>query len=231
MPEVVLGLAGGSSGTVAYRKNADGTLTLIKECREELTVPVEDSCELVIADNSKTFSDVTDSAWYADSVRFVAAREIFNGDGRRFYPNETMTRAMAAQILYNYDRNSVPGDGTVFDDVRPADWFCAAVGWAAANGIVNGYGGGFGAAESVTRQDLVTILYRYARFAGYLMKEGASLDAYSDADTVSDYARDAMRWAVGIGVINGIDGALAPTAPAERAQVAAMIRRFVNNIR
>ena len=186
---------------------------------------------------STTTTTVKDDNWYNEYVTFVTAREIFNGTGNgNFAPNETMTRAMLAQVLYNFARGAKAGNGTVFSDVKAGDWFNAAIGWAYENGIVNGYGGSFGAQNNITRQDMATILYRYAKAAGYDVSKTASLNKFSDAGSVADYAVDAMRWAVGMGLINGTMDAqgnitLDPAGNATRSQVAAIMTRFVRNAR
>ena len=231
MPKVEIQVTYSGPGVVAKEKDANGNLTRITECYEgSVIVPVTGTGEIVIVDNTRTFNDVGAADWYSEYVTFVTAREIFNGTGgNSFTPNGTMTRAMLAQVLYNFARGAKAGDGTVFDDVNAGDWFNAAIGWAYENEIVNGYGGSFGAQNSITRQDMATILYRYAKAAGYDVSASASLDKFSDAGDVADYALDAMRWAVGMGLIDGIDGRLDPTGNATRAQVAAIMTRFVRN--
>ena len=231
MPKVEIQVTYSGPGVVAKEKDASGNLTRITECYEgSVIVPITGTGEIVIVDNTKTFNDVAGSDWYSEYVTFVTAREIFNGKGNgNFAPNETMNRAMLAQVLYNFARGAKAGDGTVFSDVKAGDWFNAAIGWAYESGIVNGYGGSFGAQNNITRQDMATILYRYAKAAGYDVSKTASLDKFSDAGDVADYALDAMRWAVGMGLIEGSDGKLNPTGNATRAQVAAIMTRFVRN--
>ncbi|MBE7009629.1 MAG: S-layer homology domain-containing protein, partial [Ruminococcaceae bacterium] len=233
MPKVEIQVTYSGPGVVAKEKDASGNLTRITECYEgSVIVPVTGTGEIVIVDNTKTFNDVAGSDWYSEYVTFVTAREIFNGTGNgSFAPNETMNRAMLAQVLYNFARGAKAGDGTAFEDVNAADWFNAAVGWAYENGVVTGYGGTFGAQDNITRQDMATILYRYAKQAGYDVSKTASLDKFSDAGNVADYALDAMRWAVGMGLIEGSDGKLAAQQSATRAQVAAIMTRFVRGIR
>ena len=234
MPKVEIQVTYSGPGVVAKEKDASGNLTRITECYEgSVIVPVTGTGEIVIVDNTKTFADVAGSDWYSEYVTFVTAREIFNGVSPKYFdPNTPMTRAMLAQVLYNFARGAKAGNGTVFADVSAGDWFSAAVGWAYENGVVTGYGGTFGAQNNITRQDMATILYRYAKQAGYDVSKTASLDKFSDAGDVADYALDAMRWAVGMGLISGTDnGTLDPTGNATRAQVAAIMTRFVRNAR
>ena len=161
-------------------------------------------------------------------VRFVTARGIFNGTDRGFEPEGTMTRAMVAQVLYNLDRRSAPGVRAGFRDVAEDAWYADAVGWAAEERIILGYDGLFSPDVPVSRQDLVTILYRYAKAAGYPIALPADFSRFPDAGDVADYAREAMGWAVAIGAISGMgDGTLAPGGTATRAQVAKIMQVFL----
>ncbi len=234
MPVVEIPLTETAPGVVAMLRSADGRTDIIKECYEgSIIFPIENSCEILIVDNTKYFSDVAAESWYASDVAFVTAREIFNGVGDgRFSPTSTMNRAMIAQVLYNFDRYSTASVTNAFSDVKATDWFASAVGWASNNSIVSGYGTVFAAADAVTRQDLVTILYRYAKGASYDVSRTTDLSAFSDENIISDYAKDAMRWAVASGVIGGYsDETIRPTATATRAEVAAIMARFVRNVR
>lgn len=220
-------------GIVAFQRFAGGILKLIKNCIPgSVIVPVEGDCELVIADNSKYFTDVDASSWYDYSVTFVTAREIFNGNGDgTFAPTGTMNRAMAAQMIYNYDANATAGDGSVFSDVSADAWYNASVGWAAGMNLITGYDGAYHPLADITRQDLVTILYRYAKQVGYDTEgvgDSIDLTAYADGAEVSDYAAAAMRWAIASGLVNGYeDGTLRPRNTATRAEVAAIMQRLV----
>ena len=146
-----------------------------------------------------------------------------------------MNRAMLAQVLYNFQTGASEGDGTVFSDVSANDWYSAAVGWAYENGIVQGRGDGcFGALDEVSRQDMATLLYRCAEAMGYDVSDKAELDGFADAENVAAYAKEAMRWAVAVGLINGVEAedgtrSLDPTGSATRAQLAAVMTRFVRN--
>ena len=233
LPRVAVPVTEADETTVAWIKAADGSWQLVKDCVLEngrLIVPVTGNCKLVIGSNDKTFPDVGDH-WAAKSIRFVTAREIFRGDGENFLPEEPMSRAMIAQVLYNLERSSSPKTGIDFADVKPGDWWADAVGWASAEGIIQGYDGRFAPEKPVTRQDLVTILYRYARWAGCDVQPGSDLAAFPDGAAVDSYAVEAMAWAVGKGIINGMDGRLSPETPASRAQVAAILERFVKTVR
>ena len=234
-PEVKLSVQGAGPGTVAFLKAADGTLLPIRETRQApdgLIVPVAGSCELVLRDNGRSFADVSADSWYYDSVRFVTARGIFGGTERGFEPEAVMTRAMAAQMLFQLDRTAAGAASGPFSDVPAGAWYAPAVNWAAAQGILKGVTAArFDPGSPVTRQDLAVILYRYAGAAGCRTDRSAALEGlFRDADAASPYAREALRWAVGSGILRG-GGVLDPRGAATRAQLAAMMQRFVNNLR
>lgn len=229
MPKVEIQVPSVTPGTVVYRRNADGSTTLIKECStgdDSVIVPVDGSCDLIVAYNTRTFTDVQNH-WAQDRIEFVTAREIFNGSGTKFDPDGTMTRAMVAQIVYNYDRFSTRGIRSDFADVPADEWFANSIGWASEQGVVGGYGTKFLPTDSITRQDLIAILYRYARSADYNVNAYENLDVYPDAASVSEYARPAMQWALSTGIIGGTDRGLEPLNLATRAEVAAIMARFV----
>ena len=230
---VEIGTTETAPGNVAYLKLAEGVTKLLTTCKTgSVIVPVTGDCEVIVKDNSKSFTDVDGAAWYGESVKFVTAREIFNGTGNgMFAPAATMNRAMAAQILYNLDGSAKAGDGTSFSDVKADDWFNGAVGWASGLGVITGYDGAYSPLNAVTRQDLVTILYRYAKQAGYNVSAGSvDLTRYADGAEVASYAAEAMRWAIAVGLVKGYeDNTLRPTATATRAEVAAIMQRLVQS--
>ena len=232
MPKVELSVTYTGPGVIAMIRGLLDRWLPVKTCYEgSLIVPVSGDCEICVVDNTKTFDDVAEGQWFNEYVGFVAARGIFNGDGNgRFLPQSSMTRGMVAQVLYNFDLGAKPGDGTVFNDVTATAWYSGAVGWAKESGVAQGYGESFGAEDDVLRQDLAVILYNYAKTAGYDVSATAELDSFPDAGEVADYAVDAMRWAVGSGLIVGMDdGTLAPRGTTTRAQVATVMTRFVRN--
>ena len=231
LPEVEIELPNVGPGTVAFLKDSEGNLNLIKECRTgSIIVPMAASGELVILDNAKSFADVASDSWYADSVGFVTARQIFNGWGVTFMPTDTMNRAMIAQVLYNYDRKAAPAD-VVFSDVSSEDWFRDAASWAASTGIIPSVGDTFLPDAAITRQDFVAILYRYAKHVGYDVSAAADLSAYQDVWYMTSDTTDAPAWAVAKGIIQGYNGSLNPSGVATRAEIATMLKRFVENAR
>ncbi len=170
------------------------------------------------------FLDVAEGAWYYDAVAYCYENGIMDGTSSvSFAPGMLLNRAMAAQVLYNL------ADGTAstaagFPDVAASAWYADAVNWAAANGYVTGYdNGSFGPEDSLTREQLAVILYRHAGSP----EPTGSLDGFTDAASTSDYAVDALRWAVGEGLLTGKDGGrLDPAGTASRAELAQILARF-----
>ncbi|MDO4516190.1 MAG: S-layer homology domain-containing protein [Bacillota bacterium] len=204
-------------GTVAVIVNADGTEEIVKDSvvdENGVILNLEGSATVKLVDNSKDFDD-TKNHWAQDSIDFVTAREIFNGTSdTTFSPNSDMTRGMLMTVLARFDGQDTSG-GTV--------WYEKGMEWAKANGISDGTNPN----EPVTREQLATMLYRYA---GSPAAEG-SFDAFPDGGNVNDYADAAMRWAVETGLINGMgDGTLNPQGDAARAQLAAILMRFCENL-
>lgn len=181
---------------------------------------------------SNPFADVSTGDWYYDAVAYVNQHNIMNGTAATaFAPGSNLTRGMIAQVLYNLEQK--PQGGTsVFTDVAADAWYVDAVNWAAGKNIVGGYGDGkFGPEDSVTREQMAAILYRYAQYKGYDTKATADLAAYTDVQSVSDWALAAMQWANASGLINGrTETTLVPGGTATRAEVASILMRFCENI-
>lgn len=223
-------------GTVAVVVHPDGTEEVVRDCvigENGVVLNVEGNVTLKIVDNTETFTDVEPvHHWATDAVEFVAARELFNGTGNhQFTPNGDMTRGMLVTVLYRLAYEPESGDGG-FADVDTNAYYADAVVWAENAGVVNGYGNGsFGPNENVTREQLVTILYRYAVKKGYLTGHTGSLSGYADVGSVSSYAAEAMCWAVEIGLVKGVDDThIAPLNNAARAQVATILMRFCEKV-
>ncbi|MBQ9412825.1 MAG: S-layer homology domain-containing protein, partial [Oscillospiraceae bacterium] len=175
------------------------------------------------------YGDLDKDAWYRDGVAFVLRRGTMNGmaDGS-FGPNLPASRAMIVTMLWRMEGEPAPSGSIAFEDVQGGAWYAGAVRWAASTGLVNGYSDFlFGPDDNVSREQLAVILYRYAKYKGADVSAGASLSGYADAADVSDWAGDALRWAVSNGIINGVgNNNLSPGAEAVRAQVAAMLMRY-----
>lgn len=176
------------------------------------------------------FTDVTENDWFYDEVQYVYENGLMNGtDAATFAPGLSTTRGMIVTILWRME--SMPeAAGEQFDDVDEDAFYADAVLWAAENGIVTGYGDGrFGPDAPVTREQLATILYHYAQYCkmDVSVGEDTNILSYNDAFEVSEYAFPALQWACGAGLIQGADGNLMPQGSATRAQVAAILSRFL----
>ncbi len=178
------------------------------------------------------FQDVPQGIWYEDAARYAYENGLMNGtSATTFSPNLSASRAMIVTILYRLAGEPATASAG-FSDVAAGAWYDQAIGWAAANDIVSGYGdGSFGPNDPITREQMAAILYRYAVYQTYDVSDNANLSGYTDASAVSAYAQTAMSWAVGAGLLQGVSqDQLSPQGPATRAQVAAILMRFCQNI-
>ena len=178
------------------------------------------------------FQDVGQGDWFFPAVDYVTKNGWMTGVGQgTFDPAGTAGRGQIVTILWRL-AGSPAAEGTAFSDVAEDAWYAQGVAWASANGIVTGYQDGtFGPEDAVTREQLAAILYRYARYMGWDTTAAGQLDRFSDGNTVAAYAKEAMAWANGAGLVNGTDGgALAPAATATRSQVAAIIMRMQQGV-
>ncbi|WP_306488341.1 leucine-rich repeat protein [Agathobaculum sp.] len=179
------------------------------------------------------FTDLNLSLWYHDGIHFCVEHGLMNGTGATtFEPDTTTSRGMIVTILYRLEGTPTAGASS-FTDVAADAYYADAVAWANANGIVMGYGNGkYGPDDPVTREQLAAILYRYAQYKGYDTTQGGmSIREFSDYEQISDYALEPMAWAVNAGLINGTTSTtLAPTGSGTRAQTAALLMRFCENI-
>lgn len=229
-PSVTVSLSGGASakvevpvenvtpGTVAVLIQPDGTEQIIKNTvatENGVALTVGDGATIKIVDNTKTFDDVTDAHWGSDAVTFASSRELFTGTGSKiFAPEGNMTRAMVVTVLARYEG---------VDTAAGANWYDAGRDWAVENGISDG--GNLDA--SVTREQLAAMLYRYV---GSPAVTGA-VEGFADADRISGWASDAMRWATQTGLLSGKGGGrLDPTGTATRAEVAQILMNFCTRI-
>lgn len=220
-------------GTVAVIVHKDGTEEIIPTAFVDsqsgnIIIPVDGSITVKIIDNSQAFDDVDSDAWHHDSVEFIASHGLMIGTSEtEFSPETNTTRSMLVTVLYRLAGN--PDTGTeLFNDVEEGAWYSDAIAWAASNGIVNGYGDGyFGPDDVVTREQMITILYRYAKLISAAKNDGHEEHDFPDSEDVSGYAKDYVSWAVEVGIIKGMDdGRLNPQGTADRAQVAAVFERF-----
>lgn len=182
-----------------------------------------------------TFNDVSANDWFASAVDYVTGKGMMNGTAdNTFSPKANTTRGMVVTVLYRLE-NQPSTSAASFTDVASGAYYANAVAWANANGIVSGYGSGkFGPNDKVTREQLAAILYRYAQYKKYDVSVGEDTNilSYDDAQSISSYAIPAIQWACGAGVVTGKSGSkLDPKGNATRAEVAAMLMRFCENVK
>lgn len=181
------------------------------------------------------FNDVSANDWFASAVDYVTGKGMMNGTAdNTFSPKANTTRGMVITVLYRLE-NQPSTSAASFTDVASGAYYANAVAWANANGIVSGYGSGkFGPNDKVTREQLAAILYRYAQYKKYDVSVGEDTNilSYNDAQSISSYAISAIQWACGAGVVTGKSGSkLDPKGNATRAEVAAMLMRFCENVK
>lgn len=173
------------------------------------------------------FADVTADLWYAQYALYASDHGIMNGTDKGFEGNLNLTRAMMVQTFYNMKNRPTGAASGAFADVADGAWYADAVNWGAANGVANGMGAGnFAPNADMTREQMAQFLYNYAKANGKDVSKAGDLSQFADASSVSDWAKEAMAWAVGQGYINGMDGKLNPQGTATRAQVATVLTRF-----
>ena len=176
------------------------------------------------------FTDVSEKDWFYGDVMFVYENGLMLGTSKTlFSPHGTATRGMMATILWRMEGSPVPKGKNSFTDVEAEKWYADAITWTAENGIFAGYGKDkFGPDDPITREQLAAIFYRYADYKGYDLTVKGNLDKFKDADKITDYAKTAMQWAVGSGLMKGKSGNLLdPQGTATRAEIAAMLHRFL----
>ena len=176
------------------------------------------------------FTDVSEKDWFYGDVMFVYENGLMLGTSKTlFSPHGTATRGMMATILWRMEGSPAPKGKNSFTDVESGKWYADAITWTAENGIFAGYGKDkFGPDDPITREQLAAIFYRYADYKGYDLTVKGNLDKFKDADKITDYAKTAMQWAVGSGLVKGKSGNLLdPQGTATRAEIAAMLHRFI----
>lgn len=179
------------------------------------------------------FGDVKTADWFYNDVKYVYEKGMMAGTAADvFAPNATTTRAMIVTILYRLEGSPAVTGTNAFVDVPAGQWYTDAVNWAAANQIVKGTSATtFAPNDSITREQMAAILYRYAQYKGYDVTKKADLSGYSDNSQVSAYAKDALAWANAAKLINGVTNTtLAPQGNATRAQVSAILHRFCDGV-
>lgn len=179
------------------------------------------------------YTDVYIDDWFADTVSQASSTGLMKGTSETtFSPNMELSRAMAVTLLHRVAGNSAPAEEGVFPDVDGSEWYADAANWAGSLGIVEGYeDGSFSGADPLTREELAVMLWRYAKISRVPPAESYELEGFSDLDTMSSWAAEALAWAVHYGIISGNgNGKLLPGSTANRAQGAAIFLRFMNYV-
>ena len=176
------------------------------------------------------FTDVSEKDWFYNDAMFVYKNGLMLGTSKTlFSPHGTVTRGMMATILWRMEGSLAPKGENSFTDVEAGRWYADAITWATENGIFAGYSKDkFGPDDPITREQLTAIFYRYADYKGYKLTVTGNLDKFEDADKITDYAKMVMQWAVGNGLIKGkSENLLDPQGTATRAEISAMLHRFI----
>ena len=182
---------------------------------------------------SAKFVDVNTKEWYHPYVDYAVEHGLFGGTSENtFEPETAMTRAMLVTVLWRYEGKPMGYENTFVDvNAKSGSWYIDAVAWAAANNIVGGVGNGkFDPEGEITREQMATILFRYANWKGIDTSKRGDLNAFPDGGKVAGWAKEAMQWTVAEKIIGGSDGKLLPQGSATRAQVATILMRFIENI-
>lgn len=183
----------------------------------------------VVESLAAAFKDIDISAWYMLSVEYVLDRGLMGGVGnQKFDPYGTTTRAMFITLLWNLEGKPVVNYAMNFSDVAADTWYTEAVRWGASNNIIGGHNGEFSPNDVITREQLFTMLYNYARFKklDVSIGETTSILSFNDAQKVSAWANEALQWAVGSGIVDGVDNSLNPGDNASRVVMATLFRHF-----
>lgn len=189
--------------------------------------------DVPLAERPLPFTDVGADAWYREAVAYVYGNGLMKGvEETKFAPDSDTSRGMIVTVIHRLEKEPGAASESGFLDVLAGSWYKDAVDWGASAGVVTGYSEErFGPEDHVTREQLVAILYRYARMKGYDVSARADLSKFTDADEVSGYAVEAMSWAVSVGLIEGTtDTTLSPRGNATRAQIAMILMRFCKNV-
>ena len=219
--------AGDQAAVAAALADALDCLAALRE--SQIDIPAILPAIIGTSGKQLPFKDVGKGDWFYEEVKYVYEKSIMNGTGKdTFSPNSTLTRAMIVTILYRMEAEPDVRYSGKFSDVPSGRWYSKAVEWAAAQGIVGGYSNGkFGPEDSVTREQLAAILYRYAgKTKGFDVSASASLSGYTDSAKVSAYAQNAVKWAIAKNLLLPASGKLNAGADATRAEVAVAVARF-----
>ena len=220
-----------SGKSVSVTKVNDTTYTFTQPSGKVTVNVTFKEIDKTSADVFDSYTDLDKSGWYREGVKYAPENGIMSGyGGGLFGPNDTTSRAMMAQILWNMEGNPTVNYAMSYNDVVSGAWYAEAVRWATSEKIMSGYGGGkFGPNDNMTREQLVTIMYRYAQLkkVDVSIGEDTNILSYDDAFDVSEWAIPAMQWAVGAEIVNGTSAStLSPKNNASRAEIATIVMRY-----
>ncbi|QIB70355.1 hypothetical protein Ami103574_14120 [Aminipila butyrica] len=228
LPSYSIDMVGGTGIPSGGKKHSSSSSKAVDNTVKEEKPAVNPGNETA-ADKSATakFSDVKKSSWFAEAVQFVMDKGIMNGVSENsFGANQKTNRAMVVTMLYRLE-GEPKASAAGFADVKSGQYYEGAVNWASGNSIVSGIGeNAFNPSGDLTREQLASILYRYAQYKKIDVSKSGQLSGFGDHAQISSYANESMAWAVGNGIINGKDGKLAPKDTTTRAEVAAMFQRM-----
>lgn len=226
---------GNGGNVVDYKDLGDGTYTFIMPDSDVNIIvvfkEVQGSCDGGEDCPSHGFTDVDISKWYHEAVDYVIQHGMMVGVSDTTFGTDMATdRGMIVTILHRLEGEPAPESASAFEDVSDTAYYANAIAWAAENDIVSGYDAThFGPTDAITREQMASILYRYATYKGMDTSASADLSGFSDADQVSGWAKDTMAWANAEGLIVGADNKLDPQGKAVRCQSAAILMRFVEH--
>ena len=208
---------------------SDGSVSLALSHASQYAIVIDDHNHGIV---TLPFTDVSEGDWFYDPVCFVYSQGLMTGtSATTFEPNTSLSRAMLVAVLHRLEGSPAASAGD-FTDVSDGDWYAQAVNWAASVGVVNGMGDGtFQPNTAITREQMAAILRNYATYKGLDVTAADDLANYSDASSVSDWAKESIQWAVGSGLLGGYeDGTLRPQGTTTRAEVASVLQRALGNV-
>ena len=208
---------------------SDGSVSLALSHASQYAIVIDDHNHGVV---TLPFTDVSEGDWFYDPVCYVYSQGLMTGtSATTFEPNTHLSRAMLVAVLHRLEGSPAASAGD-FTDVADGDWYAQAVNWAASVGVVNGFDdGSFQPNAAITREQMAAILRNYAAYKGLDVSASGSLSTFTDAASVSDWAKESVEWAVGSGLIGGYeDSTLRPQGTTTRAEVASVLQRALGNV-
>lgn len=208
---------------------SDGSVSLALSHASQYAIVIDDHNHGIVP---LPFTDVSEGDWFYDPVCYVYSQGLMTGtSATTFEPNISLSRAMLVAVLHRLEGSPAASAGD-FTDVADGDWYAEAVNWAASVGVVNGFDDGtFQPNAAITREQMAAILRNYAAYKGLDVSASGDLANYSDAASVSDWAKESIQWAVGSGLLGGYeDGTLRPQGTTTRAEVASVLQRALGNV-